>query len=55
MSGEVRGVLASAVRGALLGCSKAYGWGVRRRNRAFDGGLQLLEYVPTVLDGPPGV
>ena len=23
-------------------------------SRAFDGGLQLLEYVPTVLDGPPG-
>jgi hypothetical protein len=23
-------------------------------NRVFDGGLQLLEYVPTVLDGPPG-
>jgi dihydrofolate reductase len=22
--------------------------------RTFDGGLQLLEYVPTVLDGPPG-
>ena len=24
-------------------------------NRTFDGRLQLLEYVPTVLDGPPGV
>ena len=23
-------------------------------SRTFDGGLQLLEYVPTVLDGPPG-
>jgi dihydrofolate reductase len=23
-------------------------------NRVFDGRLQLLEYVPTVLDGPPG-
>jgi dihydrofolate reductase len=23
-------------------------------SRAFEGGLQLLEYVPTVLDGPPG-
>jgi dihydrofolate reductase len=23
-------------------------------NRTFDGRLQLLEYVPTVLDGPPG-
>lgn len=23
-------------------------------NRTFDGGLQLLEYVPKVLDGPPG-
>jgi hypothetical protein len=23
--------------------------------RIFDGRLQLLEYVPTVLDGPPGV
>lgn len=23
--------------------------------RTFDGGLQLLEYVPTVLDGPPRV
>jgi hypothetical protein len=22
--------------------------------RTFEGGLQLLEYVPTVLDGPPG-
>jgi dihydrofolate reductase len=22
-------------------------------NRTFDGRLQLLEYVPTVLDGPP--
>ena len=22
-------------------------------SRAFDGGLQLLEYRPTVLDGPP--
>jgi hypothetical protein len=22
--------------------------------RTFDGRLQLLEYVPTVLDGPPG-
>jgi dihydrofolate reductase len=22
-------------------------------SRIFDGGLQLLEYVPTVLDGPP--
>ena len=25
-----------------------------RRRRTFDGRLQLLEYVPTVLDGPPG-
>jgi dihydrofolate reductase len=24
-------------------------------SRTFDGRLQLLEYVPTVLDGPPGV
>lgn len=24
-------------------------------SRAFEGGMQLLEYVPTVLDGPPGV
>jgi dihydrofolate reductase len=24
-------------------------------NRTFDGRLELLEYVPTVLDGPPGV
>ncbi|KRC65402.1 deaminase [Aeromicrobium sp. Root236] len=24
-------------------------------SRTFDGGQQLLEYVPTVLDGPPGV
>jgi dihydrofolate reductase len=24
-------------------------------SREFDGRLQLLEYVPTVLDGPPGV
>jgi hypothetical protein len=23
-------------------------------SRTFGGGLQLLEYVPTVLDGPPG-
>lgn len=23
-------------------------------SRTFDGGMQLLEYVPTVLDGPPG-
>ena len=23
-------------------------------SRSFEGGLQLLEYVPTVLDGPPG-
>jgi dihydrofolate reductase len=23
-------------------------------HRTFDGGLQMLEYVPTVLDGPPG-
>jgi dihydrofolate reductase len=23
-------------------------------SRTFDGGLQLLEYVPTVLEGPPG-
>jgi dihydrofolate reductase len=23
-------------------------------SRTFDGGLQLLEFVPTVLDGPPG-
>jgi dihydrofolate reductase len=23
-------------------------------HRTFDGRLQLLEYVPTVLDGPPG-
>lgn len=22
--------------------------------RTFDGGIQLLEYIPTVLDGPPG-
>ena len=25
------------------------------KSRTFDGRLQLLEYVPTVLDGPPGV
>jgi hypothetical protein len=24
------------------------------QSRTFDGGLQLLEYVPSVLDGPPG-
>lgn len=24
-------------------------------SRTFDGGLQMLEYIPTVLDGPPGV
>ena len=24
-------------------------------SRTFDGRLQLLEYMPTVLDGPPGV
>lgn len=24
------------------------------KSRTFEGGLQLLEYVPTVLDGPPG-
>ena len=24
-------------------------------SRMFDGRLQLLEYVPTVLEGPPGV
>jgi dihydrofolate reductase len=24
------------------------------QSRTFDGGLQLLEYVPTVIDGPPG-
>jgi dihydrofolate reductase len=24
-------------------------------SRTFDGRLQLLDYVPTVLDGPPGV
>jgi hypothetical protein len=24
-------------------------------SRTFDGRLQLLEYIPTVLDGPPGV
>jgi hypothetical protein len=24
-------------------------------SRTFDGRLQLLEYVPTVLDGPPAV
>jgi hypothetical protein len=24
-------------------------------SRTFDGRLQLLEYVPTVLDGPPGM
>lgn len=24
-------------------------------SRAFEGGIQLLEYVPTVLAGPPGV
>ncbi|WP_430647186.1 dihydrofolate reductase family protein [Agromyces sp. GXS1127] len=24
------------------------------QSRTFEGGLQLLEYVPTVLDGPPG-
>jgi dihydrofolate reductase len=24
------------------------------QSRTFDGGLQLLEYRPTVLDGPPG-
>jgi hypothetical protein len=23
-------------------------------SRTFDGRIQLLEYVPTVLDGPPG-
>ena len=23
-------------------------------SRTFDGGIQLLEYVPTVLSGPPG-
>lgn len=23
-------------------------------SRTFDGGMQLLEYAPTVLDGPPG-
>jgi dihydrofolate reductase len=23
-------------------------------SRTFEGGLQLLEYMPTVLDGPPG-
>jgi dihydrofolate reductase len=23
------------------------------KSRTFEGGLQLLEYVPTVLDGPP--
>jgi dihydrofolate reductase len=23
-------------------------------SRTFEGGLQLLQYVPTVLDGPPG-
>ena len=23
-------------------------------SRTFEGGIQLLEYVPTVLDGPPG-
>jgi dihydrofolate reductase len=23
-------------------------------SRTFEGGLQLLDYVPTVLDGPPG-
>jgi hypothetical protein len=23
-------------------------------SRTFEGGLRLLEYVPTVLDGPPG-
>jgi dihydrofolate reductase len=25
------------------------------RNRTFDGRLQLLEYIPTVLAGPPGI
>jgi dihydrofolate reductase len=25
------------------------------QTRTFDGRLQMLEYVPTVLDGPPGV
>jgi len=24
-------------------------------SRTFDGQIQLLEYIPTVLDGPPGV
>jgi hypothetical protein len=24
-------------------------------HRTFDGRLQMLEYVPTVLDAPPGV
>jgi dihydrofolate reductase len=24
------------------------------KSRTFDGGLQLLVYVPTILDGPPG-
>jgi hypothetical protein len=23
-------------------------------SRTFDGYIQLLEYVPTILDGPPG-
>ena len=23
-------------------------------SRTFDGRIQLLEYVPTILDGPPG-
>jgi len=27
---------------------------MKEDSRTFDGGLQLLEYVPTVLDGPPG-
>jgi hypothetical protein len=27
---------------------------VVRSERTFDGRLRLLEYVPTVLDGPPG-
>jgi hypothetical protein len=29
--------------------------GRNARNHTFDGRLQLLEYVPTVLAGPPGV
>jgi hypothetical protein len=37
------------------GDAVAVGQDMKRRDRTFDGRLQLLEYVPTVLDGPPGV